>query len=82
MWSTGVALVVTGWLSASVAVAAADSLVYVRGGVPYISATDDIDTVLSPTALTSLQPSDFEMIDGGTRVNFHAQNCTRTPITQ
>jgi hypothetical protein len=52
------------------------------GGNPYISATDDIDTVLSPTALTSLQPSDFEMIDGGTRVNFHAQNCTRTPITQ
>ena len=25
--------------------------------------------------------ADFEMVDGGTRYNFHQQNCTRTPIT-
>ena len=52
------------------------------GGNPYISATDDIDTVISPNDLTSLEPQDFEMIDGGTRIDFHQQNCTRTPITQ
>jgi hypothetical protein len=52
------------------------------GGNPYISATDDIANVIAPTALTSMQPSDFEWVDGGTRINFHQQNCTRTPITQ
>jgi serine/threonine-protein kinase len=52
------------------------------GGNPYISATDDIASVISPSSLTSLQPMDFEMVDGGTRVNYSQQNCTRTPITQ
>ncbi|HEY1587859.1 MAG TPA: hypothetical protein VGH63_19300, partial [Polyangia bacterium] len=52
------------------------------GGNPYISATDDIASVLAPTAIGSMQPSDFEMVDGGTRINFHQQNCTRTPLTQ
>ncbi|HEY2743114.1 MAG TPA: hypothetical protein VGL86_00765 [Polyangia bacterium] len=52
------------------------------GGNPYISATDDIASVLAPTAIGSMQPSDFEMVDGGTRINFHQQDCTRTPITQ
>lgn len=52
------------------------------GGNPYVSATDDIDSVIAPTAIGSMQPMDFEMVDGGTRVNFHQQSCTRTPITQ
>lgn len=52
------------------------------GGNPYISATDDIANVISPSALKGLQPQDFEWVDGGTRVNINQQNCTRTPITQ
>jgi hypothetical protein len=52
------------------------------GGNPFISATDDIASVISPSSLTSLQPQDFEMVDGGTRINYSQQNCNRTPITQ
>jgi hypothetical protein len=53
------------------------------GGNPYISATDDIDTVLSGSATSPMQPMDFEWVDsGGPRVDYSAQNCTRTPITQ
>ncbi|MGZ3407109.1 MAG: hypothetical protein ACXVAN_11740, partial [Polyangia bacterium] len=52
------------------------------GGNPYISATDDLDSVISTSSTSSLQPGDFEWVDGGTRVDFHQQNCTRTPITQ
>ncbi|HEX9100552.1 MAG TPA: hypothetical protein VF997_00035, partial [Polyangia bacterium] len=39
------------------------------GGNPYISATDDIASVISPSALRGLQPQDFEWVDGGTRVD-------------
>jgi serine/threonine-protein kinase len=53
------------------------------GGNPYISATDDIGSVLSGSATASMQPGDFEWVDsGGPRVNYGMQNCTRTPITQ
>jgi hypothetical protein len=52
------------------------------GGNPFISATDDIASVIAPTAVASLQPMDFDMIDGGTRVVFSQQSCTRAPITQ
>jgi len=52
------------------------------GGGFYVSATTDITDVIDTHALQSLQPSDFQMVDGGTRINFHQQNCTRTPITQ
>ena len=52
------------------------------GGNPYISATDDIASVISPSALRGLQPMDFEWVDGGTRVNYSQQNCTRMSITQ
>jgi serine/threonine-protein kinase len=52
------------------------------GGNIYISAGDDVADAINPSALSSLQPSDFEMIDGGMRYDFHQQNCTRTPITQ
>jgi len=48
----------------------------------FVSATTDITDVIDTHALKALLPSDFEMIDGGTRINFHQQNCTRTPITQ
>ena len=52
------------------------------GGSMFVSATTDITDVIDTHALKALLPSDFEMIDGGTRINFHQQNCTRTPITQ
>ena len=44
-------------------------------------ATTDITDVIDTHALKALQPSDFEMVEGGTRVDFHQQNCTRTPVT-
>jgi serine/threonine-protein kinase len=51
------------------------------GGGFYVSATTDITDVIDTHALNTLVATDFEMIDGGTRINFHQQNCTRTPIT-
>ena len=50
------------------------------GGGFYVSATTDITAVVDTHALAALLPTDFEMVDGGTRVNYHLQNCTRTPI--
>jgi len=52
------------------------------GGGFYVSATTDIVDVIDTHDLKSLQPTDFEMVEGGTRINFHQQNCTRTVITQ
>ena len=52
------------------------------GGNIYISATDDIADAVSPSALSSLQPSDFEIVDGGTRIDYPKGNCTRTSISQ
>ncbi len=51
------------------------------GGGFYVSATTDITDVIDTHALKALQPSDFEMVEGGTRIDFHQQNCTRTPVT-
>jgi serine/threonine-protein kinase len=52
------------------------------GGGFYVSATTDITDVIDTHALASLLPTDFDMVDGGTRYDFHKQNCTRTPITK
>ncbi len=52
------------------------------GGGFYVSGTTDIVDVIDTHALKALLPTDFEMVDGGTRINFHQQNCARTPITQ
>ena len=51
------------------------------GGGIYISATDDIASAIDTHDLAALQPSDFEMIDGGARIDYHNQTCARTPIT-
>lgn len=51
------------------------------GGNFYVSATGDITDVIDVHDLKALQPSDFDMVDGGTRYDFHKQNCDRTPIT-
>lgn len=56
-------------------------MILADGGGFYVSATTDITDVIDTHALAALQPTDFEMVDGGTRYNFHLQNCTRTPIT-
>lgn len=51
------------------------------GGNFFVSATTDITDVIDTHALKVLQPSDFEMVDGGARIDFHQQNCARTPVT-
>lgn len=51
------------------------------GGGFYVSATTDITDVIDTHDLKTLLPTDFEMVEGGTRINFHQQNCTRTVIT-
>lgn len=51
------------------------------GGGFFVSATTDITDVVDTHALKALLPTDFEMVDGGMRYDFHKQNCTRTPIT-
>jgi hypothetical protein len=38
-------------------------------------------TGLSPRDLDTIQPSDFEMVEGGTRYDTSAQDCPHTPIT-
>ncbi|HMA96444.1 MAG TPA: hypothetical protein VKP30_27350 [Polyangiaceae bacterium] len=52
------------------------------GGNIYVSATTDTSDVIRNSALGALRPSDFEMIEGGTRYNFRDQNCTRTPVSE
>ncbi len=49
------------------------------GGGFYVSATNDI--TIDTHDLKVLKPTDFEMVDGGTRYDFHKQNCTRTSIS-
>jgi hypothetical protein len=39
-------------------------------------------TGLNPTDLKTILPSDFEMVDGGTRYDTSKIDCTRVPITQ
>ena len=51
------------------------------GGNIFISATDDLASVLDPGSLRGLMPSDFEMVDGGTRYSESQFNCTRTVIS-
>jgi hypothetical protein len=51
------------------------------GGNFFVSAETDIVDVIDTHALKALLPTDFEMVDGGTRYDFHKQNCARTPVT-
>jgi serine/threonine-protein kinase len=52
------------------------------GGNLYISATVDLADAMNPSDLRNkLKATDFEMVDGGTRYNWSAQNCTRTVVT-
>lgn len=51
------------------------------GGNFFVSATTDITQVIDTHDLKTLAGTDFEMVEAGTRYNFHQQNCTRTVIT-
>jgi serine/threonine-protein kinase len=51
------------------------------GGHLFITATTDVGDVMSTSALKKLKATDFEMVDGGTRINWHNQTCSRTVIT-
>ena len=42
----------------------------------------DGGNIYTASALSSLQPSDFEIVDGGTRIDYPKGNCTRTSISQ
>jgi hypothetical protein len=51
------------------------------GGNLFVSATTDVDQVVSTSALRSLKATDFEMVDGGTRINWSDYQCQRTVIS-
>lgn len=52
------------------------------GGNIYISATADASDLINNSILSSLKPSDFEMLDGGTRILSEDQDCNHVPVTQ
>jgi hypothetical protein len=52
------------------------------GGNIYVSATTDAVDLINNAILTALKPSDFEMVDGGTRIDAASQDCGHVPITQ
>ena len=52
------------------------------GGNIYISATiDAVDSLGSNSIVTALQPSDFQVVNGGRRIAWHDYDCNRTVIT-
>jgi serine/threonine-protein kinase len=52
------------------------------GGNIYISATQDASDLINNSILTALKPSDFEMVDGGARIDAGQQDCPHVPLTQ
>lgn len=51
------------------------------GGNIYVSATTSASANISGSDLGALLPKDFEMVDGGARLDWKAQNCARTPVS-
>lgn len=51
------------------------------GGNIYISATTGASAQIGGSDMGQLTPSDFEMVDGGQRIDWRSQNCTRTPVS-
>ncbi len=51
------------------------------GGNIYVSATTEASGAIGGSDLGALKPSDFDMIDGGARIDWHSQTCTRTPVS-
>lgn len=52
------------------------------GGNSYVSATTDASDVMNSSGLTALEPKDFQMVEAGARINWKAQNCSRTPTAK
>jgi serine/threonine-protein kinase len=52
------------------------------GGNIYVSATTDAVDLINNSILAALEPSDFEMVDGGARIDAGSQDCKHVPITQ
>jgi serine/threonine-protein kinase len=52
------------------------------GGNIYISATSDASDLINNSILTALKPRDFEMVDGGARIDADSQDCPHVPLTQ
>jgi serine/threonine-protein kinase len=50
------------------------------GGNLYVSGTSDLGGVISNSAISSLGPNDFEVLDSGSPINWNG-NCARTPLT-
>jgi hypothetical protein len=51
------------------------------GGSLYVSATVDVENVIATSSLRSLEATDFEMVDGGSRYTWSDYKCQRTPVT-
>ncbi len=51
------------------------------GGNPFISGTSDIVNAIPTNSLRSIKATDFEMVDGGQRIDWRSYQCTRTVIT-
>jgi len=52
------------------------------GGNIYVSASLDAADLINNSILTALKPSDFEMLDGGARIDAGGQDCKHVPSTQ
>jgi hypothetical protein len=51
------------------------------GGNLYVSATTDVSSAISTGSLRSIKATDFEMIDGGARINWSDYQCQRTVVS-
>lgn len=51
------------------------------GGNIYISATTDASDLINNSILAALKPSDFQMVDGGARIDAASQDCKHVPVT-
>ena len=52
------------------------------GGNIYISATSDASDLIANSILSALKPNDFQMVDGGARIDSESQDCKHVPITE
>ena len=51
------------------------------GGHLFVTAAADVGSAINTSALRTLKASDFEMVDGGQRINWRDYQCMRTVIT-
>jgi serine/threonine-protein kinase len=51
------------------------------GGNIYISATTDASDAIGGSDLGAFRPNDFQIVDGGQRINWSDYNCDRVPVS-